>query len=227
MFRLQGRALIFGSRGGLGGAFYNYLSDKLGCENVTSINRSHHDFEITDEKSLEKIASKTCGPFQLIINATGVLDTSGNGPEKTINSIRKTSMIDIMSINAVGPALLLKFFSGKLDRDAPSVFVNLSARVGSIEDNKMGGWISYRASKAALNQIIKTASIEIQRKNKNAICIGLHPGTVKTQFTKNYHNRVESISAASSVSMLISVIKNIKFSDNGKVFAYDGSVIPW
>ena len=91
----------------------------------------------------------------------------------------------------------------------------------------MGGWISYRASKAALNQIIKTASIEIQRKNKNAICIGLHPGTVKTQFTKNYHNRVESISAASSVSMLISVIKNIKFSDNGKVFAYDGSVIPW
>ena len=227
MFRLEGRALIFGSTGGIGSAFNHYLCNKLGSENVTTHSRKEHGFDITDEKNLEEIASKTSGPFRLIINTTGVLDTSGFGPEKTINSIRKGSMLDVMSINAIGPALLLKVFSRKLDRESPSIFVNLSARVGSIQDNKLGGWISYRASKAALNQIIKTASIEIQRKNKNAICIGLHPGTVKTQFTKNYHNRVESISAESSVDMMMSVLKSIKFTDNGKIFAYDGSVIPW
>ena len=227
MFRLEGRALIFGSKGGIGSAFNDYLCDKLGRENVISFSRSEQDFEITDEKSLEKIASKTFGPFRLIINSTGVLDTSGFGPEKTINSIRKDTMLEVMSINAIGPALLLKHFSKKLDRESLSIFVNLSARVGSIEDNKLGGWITYRASKAALNQIIKTASIEIQRKNNNAICIGLHPGTVKTQFTKNYHNRVESISAKHSVDMLMSVLQKIKYADNGQVFAYDGSVIPW
>ncbi len=227
MFRLEGRALIFGSTGGIGSAFNHYLCNKLGSENVTTHSRKEHGFDITDEKNLEEIASKTNGPFRLIVNTTGVLDTSGFGPEKTINSIRKGSMLDVMSINAIGPALLLKVFSRKLDRESPSIFVNLSARVGSIQDNKLGGWISYRASKAALNQIIKTASIEIQRKNKNAICIGLHPGTVKTQFTKNYHNRVESISAESSVDMMMSVLKSIKFTDNGKIFAYDGSVIPW
>ena len=95
-------------------------------------------------------------------------------------------MIDMMTINAIGPALLLKNFSKKLDKTKFSVFVNLSARVGSITDNSLGGWISYRSSKAALNQIIKTSSIEINRRNKNAICVGLHPGTLKQSLQKNF-----------------------------------------
>ena len=162
----------------------------------------------------------------MIINATGVLQTTEEGPEKTINVLKQKLMIDMMTINAIGPALLLKNFSKKLDKTKFSVFVNLSARVGSITDNRLGGWISYRSSKAALNQIIKTSSIEINRRNKNAICVGLHPGTVKTRFTEKFQNTTETISPDESVKMMMNVVENLSVDDNGYCFAYDGKVIP-
>ena len=121
---------------------------------------------------------------------------------------------------------LLKNFSKKLDKTKFSVFVNLSARVGSITDNRLGGWISYRSSKAALNQIIKTSSIEINRRNKNAICVGLHPGTVKTRFTEKFQNTTETISPDESVEMMMKVVENLSTDDNGYCFAYDGKAIP-
>ena len=226
MYEYSGRALVFGASGGLGQAFSRFLENKLSSENVVKISRSIDGFEISDEEKILKFSQSIEGSFNLIINATGVLQTTEEGPEKTINVVKQKSMIDMMTINAIGPALLLKNFSKKLDKTKFSVFVNLSARVGSITDNRLGGWISYRSSKAALNQIIKTSSIEINRRNKNAICVGLHPGTVKTRFTEKFQNSTETISPDESVKMMMKVVENLSVDDNVYCFAYDGKVIP-
>ena len=226
MYEYSGRALVFGASGGIGQAFSRFLEGKLGSENVVNVSRSFDGFEISDEEKILKFSESIEGSFNLIINATGVLQTTEEGPEKTINVVKQKSMIDMMTINAIGPALLLKNFSKKLDKTKFSVFVNLSARVGSITDNRLGGWISYRSSKAALNQIIKTSSIEINRRNKNAICVGLHPGTVKTRFTEKFQNTTETISPDESVKMMMKVVENLSIDDNGYCFAYDGKVIP-
>jgi len=226
MYEYNGRALIFGASGGIGFAFSKFLENKLGIENVIKLSRSFDEFEISDEEKILKFSESIEGSFNLIINAIGVLQTTEIGPEKTINAVKQKSMIDMMTINAIGPALLLKNFSKKLDKTKFSVFVNLSARVGSITDNRLGGWISYRSSKAALNQIIKTSSIEINRRNKNAICVGLHPGTVKTRFTEKFQNTTETISPEDSVEMMMKVIESLSVDDNGYCFAYDGKVIP-
>ena len=226
MYEYSGRALVFGASGGIGQAFSRFLENKLGSENVVKISRSFDGFEISDEEKIFKLSESIEGSFNLIINATGVLQTTEEGPEKTINVVKQKLMIDMMTINAIGPALLLKNFSKKLDKTKFSVFVNLSARVGSITDNRLGGWISYRSSKAALNQIIKTSSIEINRRNKNAICVGLHPGTVKTRFTEKFQNTTETISPDESVEMMMKVVENLSVDDNGYCFAYDGKVIP-
>ena len=226
MYEYNGRALIFGASGGIGLAFSKFLENKLGIENVIKLSRSFDGFEISDEEKILKFSESIEGSFNLIINAIGVLQTTEIGPEKTINAVKQKSMIDMMTINAIGPALLLKNFSKKLDKTKFSVFVNLSARVGSITDNRLGGWISYRSSKAALNQIIKTSSIEINRRNKNAICVGLHPGTVKTRFTEKFQNTTETISPDESVEMMMKVVEKLSVDDNGYCFAYDGKVIP-
>ena len=226
MYEYNGRALIFGASGGIGLAFSKFLENKLGIENVLKLSRSVNGFEISDEEKILKFSESIEGSFNLIINAIGVLQTTEIGPEKTINAVKQKSMIDMMTINAIGPALLLKNFSKKLDKTKFSVFVNLSARVGSITDNRLGGWISYRSSKAALNQIIKTSSIEINRRNKNAICVGLHPGTVKTRFTEKFQNTTETISPEESVEMMMKVIESLSVDDNGFCFAYDGKIIP-
>jgi len=226
MYEYNGRALIFGASGGIGLAFSKFLENKLGIENVIKLSRSFNGFEISDEEKILKFSESIEGSFNLIINAIGVLQTTEIGPEKTINAVKQKSMIDMMTINAIGPALLFKNFSKKLDKTKFSVFVNLSARVGSITDNRLGGWISYRSSKAALNQIIKTSSIEINRRNKNAICVGLHPGTVKTRFTEKFQNTTKTISPEESVEMMMKVIESLSVDDNGYCFAYDGKVIP-
>ena len=132
MYEYSGRALIFGASGGIGLAFSKFLENKLGVENVVKVSRSFDGFEISDEESVFNFSEKIEGPFNLIINATGVLQTTEEGPEKTINTVKKKSMSDIMTINAIGPALLLKHFCKKLDKTKYSIFVNLSARVGSI-----------------------------------------------------------------------------------------------
>jgi len=226
MYEYSGRALVFGASGGIGQAFSRFLEDKLGSENVVKVSRSFDGFDISDEEKILKFSESIEGSFNLIINAIGVLQTTEEGPEKTINVVKQKSMIDMMTINAIGPTLLLKNFSKKLDKTKFSVFVNLSARVGSITDNRLGGWISYRSSKAALNQIIKTSSIEINRRNKNAICVALHPGTVKTRFTEKFQNTTETISPEESVEMMMKVVENLSVDDNGYCFAYDGKVIP-
>ena len=228
MYEYSGRALVFGASGGIGQAFSRFLEDKLGSENVVNVSRSFDGFEISDEEKILKFSESIEGSFNLIINATGVLQTTEEGPEKTINVVKQKSMSDMMTINAIGPALLLKNFSKKLDKTKFSVFVNLSARVGSITDNRLGGWISYRSSKAALNQIIKTSSIEINRRNKNAICVGLHPGTVDTRLSKPFQRNVPEnklFTPEFAAISMASVISNLHDTESGSIFAFDGSKI--
>jgi NAD(P)-dependent dehydrogenase (short-subunit alcohol dehydrogenase family) len=133
-------------------------------------------------------------------------------------------------INTIGPALTMKYFASKLKKDRKSVIAALSARVGSISDNHLGGWYGYRASKAALNMIIRTASIEVARRNKQACVVGLHPGTVDTSLSKPFHDHVPEgklFAPEYAASQLLNVLNNLTARDTGYVFAYDGQKIPF
>ena len=149
-------------------------------------------------------------------------------PEKTFKNINLKFAQKNFLINTIGPSLLIKHFASLLDSDQKSVFATLSAKVGSISDNGFGGWYSYRASKAALNQLIKTASIEMKIKNKNSIFIALHPGTVKSKLSKPFQkSNLKIQTPEESAAHLITIIKELKTSETGKFFNWDGTELPW
>lgn len=135
-------------------------------------------------------------------------------------------MANLFAVNTIGPALLLKHAKRLLPRDRRAVFAALSARVGSIGDNGLGGWYSYRASKAALNQVIRTASIELKRTHKNLVCAALHPGTVATEFTQNYPQHKTVLPEQAAINLL-NVIDNLTSDDSGQFFDWAGKKVPW
>ena len=165
------------------------------------------------------------GAFDLIFVAIGTL-AAGGKPEKSLAAIEASSMAKVFEINAVGPALILAQIERILVADRPSVVGVLSARVGSIGDNGIGGWHSYRASKAALNQIVHGAAIEIGRKRREAAIVALHPGTVETPFTAGYpgHSKATASEAAAN---LCNVMMGLDASKTGQFFDYSGAVVPW
>jgi len=136
-------------------------------------------------------------------------------------------MMDQFALNAVGPALVLRHAPDLLPRDKPCVFAVLSARVGSIGDNKIGGWISYRSAKAAVNQIVHTAAIELARSHKHSICVALHPGTVKTPFTEKYLARHPAVEPSEAAQNLLSVIDGLTAEDTGNFFDWAGKPVAW
>jgi len=217
------RALIIGASGGIGSAIVSALSSK-GVE-VVSRSRAQDGLDVTDEASVEAMFAGLSGVFDLIFVATGAL-SSGTGPEKSLKALTSAEMQAQMLLNCVGPALCLKHGSAYLPRDGRSVFAVLSARVGSIGDNQLGGWYSYRASKAALNQVVRGAAIEIGRKRKEAVVVALHPGTVATSFTSGFpaHDKVTPDEAAAH---LISVMEGLSVAQSGGFFDYAGREIPW
>ncbi|MEM7190474.1 MAG: SDR family oxidoreductase [Pseudomonadota bacterium] len=167
------------------------------------------------------------GPFDLIFDATGALTIDDQGPEKALKVIDAEAMAAQFAINAIGPALALKHYDRLMPRHGRSVFATLSARVGSIGDNRLGGWISYRAAKAALNQIVHTASIEIARKRPEAIVVALHPGTVATPLSKPFSGQRKTFMPEEAAAKLLAVLDGLRPEDNGSFFAYDGSRITW
>ena len=170
-------AVVLGAGGGIGGALCEELSKNWGYEELVAYSRSQLDLE--DEESIQKSASKLKEhSVRLVVNATGLLHSKDQKPEKSLRELNKTSLTKSFAINAIGPALVLKHFVPLLPRKGRSAIAHLSARVGSIGDNRLGGWYGYRASKAALNQLVHTAAIELARTHPEAICIALHPGTV-------------------------------------------------
>ncbi|WP_415404509.1 SDR family NAD(P)-dependent oxidoreductase [Tateyamaria sp. SN3-11] len=218
------KVLILGASGGIGSALAAGF-ERRGAQ-VDRLSRSVDGFDVTDAASVsEHLVGR--GPYARVVVATGALEIGGAGPEKTIKGLEAQAMLDQFALNAVGPALVLSHAHTLLDRDAPAVFAVLSARVGSIGDNRIGGWISYRAAKAAVNQVVRTASVELGRTHKSAAVVALHPGTVATAFTEKYLGRHPSVSPADAAGNLIAVMDGLGPADTGRFLDYSGAEVAW
>jgi NAD(P)-dependent dehydrogenase (short-subunit alcohol dehydrogenase family) len=219
------RALVIGSSGGIGAALAAALTNR-GWQ-VTGLSRSQNGLDVTSEASVEAALAPLQGPFQRIIIATGALEIGDHSPEKALRQISADGMMAQFALNTIGPALVLKHAIRLLPRDEPAVIAALSARVGSIGDNRAGGWHSYRAAKAALNQIVRGTSIELARSHKNAICVALHPGTVATKFTEKYLGRHPAVPPADAAAHLLAVMDSLTPAQSGHFFDWAGAEVPW
>ncbi|MBD3665850.1 SDR family NAD(P)-dependent oxidoreductase [Sulfitobacter sp. TSTF-M16] len=222
---MSGQALVIGASGGIGGALVKALEER-GLR-VQTLSRSVDGFDITDQASVDRALGSLKGPYDLIIVATGALEIDGAEPEKTIRAISQQAMTDQLTLNAVGPALVLRHAADLLPKDTRGVFAVMSARVGSIGDNRLGGWISYRTAKAAVNQVVHTASIELARSHPHSICVAMHPGTVKTQFTEKYLGRHPATEPSEAAAHLLDVIDGLVPDDTGQFFDWAGKAVPW
>lgn len=221
-------ALIIGASGGLGGALAAHLEGR-GCV-VHRLSRSVDGLEITDEASVAAAADRLrdrCVVPDWILVTTGALTVDGAQPERAFRFLEPAVMARSFAVNAIGPALLFKHFAPLLPRSHPSVFAALSARLASVGDNHLGGWISYRASKSALNQVLRCGSIELGRRWPHAVVVGLHPGTVETELSMPYARGRYTASPAEAAAQLVGVLEGLGRKDSGGLFAYDGQPIPW
>lgn len=222
-------AVIIGARGGIGAALADALDAGDQYDRVIRLHRtSAPAIDILDEASIAAAASDVAGTApQLVILATGLLHTAAKGPEKSLRELDPEWMMENYRINAVGPALVAKHFLPIMAKQGPICFAALSARVGSISDNRLGGWHSYRASKAALNMFIRNIAIEWQRKNAQSIVVALHPGTVETQLSAPFKGNPahERFVPARVAADMLGVLSGLKPEQSGQIFAYDGSVI--
>ncbi|MBB5516732.1 NAD(P)-dependent dehydrogenase (short-subunit alcohol dehydrogenase family) [Rubricella aquisinus] len=217
-----GRALVIGSTGAIGSALIDRFKRVMA---VDALSRRENGFDVTEESSVEAWAKRLPEQYQIIFNATGALEIDNHGPEKTIRAIDPEAMAAQFALNAIGPALILKHLSPLLADGG--VFASMSARVGSIGDNGLGGWISYRAAKAAQNQIVHTAAIEIARKKPKAAVVALHPGTVESELTRKYLGRHGSVTPDEAADNLARVIAGLGPEQNGGFFDWKGEVIAW
>ncbi len=218
-------ALVIGASGGIGSALCKRL-EGLGVQ-VTSLSRSVDGFDLTQPDEALQMLDDLPDPFDLVLVVSGALEINGAEPEKTIRAVSAQAMMDQFALNAVGPALVLSRAHRLLPRDRRSVFGVLSARVGSIGDNRIGGWISYRAAKAAVNQIVHTSAIELARTHKQAICVSVHPGTVKTVFTQKYLGRHPAVEPEEAAMNLLNVVNGLTTDDTGGFFDWAGKPVPW
>lgn len=222
-------AVIIGARGGIGAAFADVLETGCAYDRVVRLHRGGAlPVDILDEASIAAAASSLAGTAPLlVIVATGLLHTAEKGPEKSLRELDPDWMMQNYRINAVGPALVAKHFLPIMAKQGPICFAALSARVGSISDNRLGGWHSYRASKSALNMFIRNIAIEWQRKNPQSVIVGLHPGTVETQLSAPFKGNPahERFAPARAATDMLSVLAGLKPEQSGQIFAYDGSVV--
>lgn len=221
------RAVVLGASGGIGSAIADELRSDPNCLQLVTFSRRDDAFDITNEESVAAAAADTADGLHLVFCATGGLVVDGVGPEKSLKQIVPDVMMRQFALNAIGPALVLKHFAPKLARSDRSIVALLSARVGSIGDNRLGGWISYRASKAALNQIVRTASFEVNRTHPRAVIVALHPGTVATRMTADYSTRHRRLDPSESACAMLDVIDRLTPADTGRFFAYDGLPVAW
>ena len=226
-------ALVIGGTGSIGSAIINELKNQNFTKIISLGRSSNPPLDLLDESSIKKAADfikNQPGSLCLLFDATGILHNEDQNqmPEKTYKNIDLTFMKKNFEINVMGPALIMKYFLPLLDTDQKSIFATLSAKVGSISDNRYGGWYSYRASKAALNQMIKTASIELKMKNKNAFCVAIHPGTVTSKLSKPFQkDNLKIQSNEESAKNIVQVMTNLKINDSGLFFDWSGDIINW
>ncbi|KLI63996.1 SDR family NAD(P)-dependent oxidoreductase [Aurantiacibacter marinus] len=233
------KAAIFGASGGIGDA----LVRALAADGVAVLAGSRRGdvpqlpgvtpftFDLTDEASIAAaVAPWKESPPDLVFVTTGVLTLKdGTGPERSLKQLSGEAMSEILLLNAVGPAMIAKHVLPLFPRNAPASFAALSARVGSIADNRIGGWHSYRASKAALNMLIRNFAIEMCRTHKQAVIAGLHPGTVDTPLSQPFQSNLPAgqlTPADESARNLLAVLQKLGPEDSGNVFDWKGDRIP-
>lgn len=223
------RALVLGASGGIGAALVDSLRSDPRCASVIKLSRSTQPaLDLADAESIERAAAGLAGqgPYHLIINAAGVLHDADFMPEKRLGDLSYDQLLRTFQVNTFGPALVLRHFSGLLDRHR-GVLAMLSAKVGSIGDNRLGGWYSYRASKAALNMLIRTASIEVKRSRPNAVLLALHPGTVNSALSQPFRGAEIGRPPADAAADLLRVIDGLGPEASGSFHAYNGEPLPW
>lgn len=218
-------ALIIGASGGIGAAVAQELSSRGVV--VTGLSRSTDGLDVADPQSVARVMGALSGPFDVVFIAVGVLAPAGGAPEKSLSAIDAVAMAQVMAVNAIGPALVLAQVPRLLPKERASVVAVLSARVGSIGDNQIGGWHSYRASKAALNQIVHGAAIELARSHRQAVCVALHPGTVATPFTAEYAGRHSTVAPDVAARNLVDVMAGLTPQDTGGFIDCAGKAVPW
>lgn len=223
-------AVVIGASGGIGSALAAKLAGSTRFQTVHALSRSRTGLDLEDETSIADAALRIRAgpPPELIIVASGVLH-SGRQPERSFRSLDADHLLRDYRINAVGPAMVAKHFIPLMPKDRRAVFAALSARVGSIGDNRLGGWHSYRASKAALNMLLRNLAIETARTHPQAVVAGLHPGTVDTALSAPFQKGVPEdrlFTPAYSAERLLNVIDGLQPTDSGGVFAWDGQRIP-
>jgi NAD(P)-dependent dehydrogenase (short-subunit alcohol dehydrogenase family) len=216
--------LVVGASGGIGGALVTALQAR---GEVVGLSRSADGLDVTDEASVAALMGGLAGTFDLIIVATGALVLGGQGPEKTLKSVTATGLAQAFAVNAIGPALVMKHVLRLMPRDRPSRLAVLSARVGSIGDNALGGWYGYRAAKAALNQLVHTAAIEATRTHPQSVLVALHPGTVETGLAPAQRAGHPAVSPAEAAGNLLAVLDGLQPSDTGGFFDWQGKAVPW
>lgn len=231
-------ACVFGASGGIGSAFVQQLAADPAISVVHAGARSEvaggskvlpFRFDLTHERSIAEAAANI-GPVDLIIVATGMLHDGSVQPEKSWRAQSPEGYAKAFALNATGPALIGKHFLPLLPKDRRSVFAALSARVSSVSDNRLGGWHAYRASKAALNMILKNFAIELARTHPEAVVAGLHPGTVDTPLSEPFQRNVAEgklFTPAYSAERMLIVLDMLKPEDSGKLLAWDGAEIPF
>ncbi|MEG3010909.1 MAG: SDR family oxidoreductase [Pseudomonas sp.] len=222
------RALVIGAGGTLGTAFCEQLEQDPRCAGVRALGR--HTVPELDLERPETIASAatelaTEAPYQLIVHAAGLLHRDGIKPEKSLSAIEPEALQAVFQVNALGPAMVLRHFLPLLD--PMGAMAMLSAKVGSIGDNRLGGWYAYRASKAALNMLIKTAAIELARTRPQSRLLSLHPGTVISGLSQPFRGASSARPADVAAAQLLTLIDQLTPADSGHFFAYDGERLPW
>lgn len=235
------RAAVIGASGGIGRAVTELLAGE-GFEAVHALSRGglgsgyqgvrRGVIDIEHEPSIAAAAEglRDSAPLRFVLVATGLLHAADHQPEKTYRSLDAHVLAKSFHVNAIGPALVAKHMLPLLPKSGKSIFAVISARVGSIEDNRLGGWYGYRASKAALNQLTRTLAVELRRQKPDAICVALHPGTVDTALSQPFQSGVESgkLFAPSYVAeRLLTVLNGLTAADSGGFFAWDGQHIPF
>ncbi|MEP0943268.1 MAG: SDR family NAD(P)-dependent oxidoreductase [Rhizobiaceae bacterium] len=237
------RCIVIGANGGIGSAFIEHLLARDDVKSVYGFSRSiestasnerlttsHLDYANDETIAAAAQLVAADGPVDLIIVATGLLHAEdGFGPEKSLRQLQADALARAYLVNCIGPMLVAKHFLPLLVKDQKSVFAALSARVGSISDNQIGGWYGYRAAKAGLNQMLRTASIEHQRRWPQSVIVGLHPGTVDTGLSKPFQRNVADgklFTTQHSTQCMLDVVDRVEAQDSGSIFAYDGSLVP-
>jgi NAD(P)-dependent dehydrogenase (short-subunit alcohol dehydrogenase family) len=230
-FSANGIAVVLGASGGIGSALSHALGRSGRFAALLNLSRkSDPAIDLLSEDSLALAARHAArlGDVRLVIDATGLLHDEHQRPEKTWRDICPSTMARAFAVNAIGPALIMKHFLPLLPPSGKAVFATLSARVGSIGDNRLGGWYSYRASKCALNQLVHSAAIELKRYRPEAICVSLHPGTVDTALSQPFSRRGLKVQHPDTAAMhLVSVIDRLGPEDTGGFFDWRGAAVPW